>query len=223
MWVSALGVDGTVYASTGGGSSEYSNSIVALDGATLKVKDWLRQDSAFNSTPVVFGEGDKTYVAVTSGSRLYVLDAVSLGGADHRTPLFVTQDASVFNNDGIAAWRDPAGTRWILTEMSSAVAAFKMVDKGGIPAVERVWTSQKMASPRTPIVVNGVVFALAGGNVGANAVLYALDAATGKELWNSGTTITSTASAGMSAGTGQVHVVTADNTVYAFGIPLAIN
>ena len=54
-------------------------------------------------------------------------------------------------------------------------------------------------------------------------VLYALDPATGKELWNSGTTITSTASAGLSAGTGQVYVVTSDNTVYAFGIPLAIN
>ena len=80
-----------------------------------------------------------------------------------------------------------------------------------------------MASPRTPIIVNGVVFALAGGDAGANAVLYALDPATGKELWNSGATITSTASAGMSAGTGQVHVVTSDNTVYAFGIPLAIN
>ena len=37
----ALGVDGTVYVSTGGGSSEYANSIVALDGETLKVKDWL--------------------------------------------------------------------------------------------------------------------------------------------------------------------------------------
>ena len=70
-----------------------------------------------------------------------------------------------------------------------------------------------MASPRTPIVVNGVVFALAGGNIGANAVLYALDPATGKELWNSGNTITSSASAGLSAGTGQVYVVTADNTV----------
>ena len=221
----SLGVDGTVYASTGGGSSEFSNSVVALDGATLKLKDWLRHDSAFNSTPVVFGEGDKTYVAVTSGSRLYVLDAASLGGADHRTPLFLTQDASgaYSSNDGIATWRDQAGTRWILTQMSGAVAAFKVTFNGGAPAVERIWVSRKMPSPRTPLIVNGVVFALAGGNVGTNAVLYALDPATGKELWNSGTTITSTASAGMSAGTGQVHVVTADNTVYTFGIPLAIN
>jgi outer membrane protein assembly factor BamB len=68
-----------------------------------------------------------------------------------------------------------------------------------------------------------VVFALAGGNSNANAVLYALEPATGKELWSSGNTITSIASAGLSAGTGQVYVVAADNTVYAFGIPLAIN
>ena len=85
-----------------------------------------------------------------------------------------------FSNDGIATWRDAAGTRWILAEVSGAIAAFKVVDKGGAPAVERVWTSRNMASPRTPIVVNGVVFALAGGNIGANAVLYALDPATGQ-------------------------------------------
>ena len=220
----SLGVDGTVYASTGAGSSEYSNSVVALDGATLKLKDSFRHDSAFTSTPVVFGEGERAYVAVTSGSRLYVLDAASLGGADRRTPLFATQDASAsFNTGGLATWRDASGARWILTEMSGAIAAFKVAFNGGVPAVERVWTSRKMSSPRTPLVVNGVVFALAGGGAGANAVLYALEPATGKEIWNSGTAITSSASAGMSAGTGQVHVVTSDNTVYAFGIPLAIN
>ena len=41
----------------------------------LKLKDWLRHDSAFTSTPIVFDEDGKTYVAATSGSRLYVLDA----------------------------------------------------------------------------------------------------------------------------------------------------
>ena len=228
----ALGTDGTVFASTGGGSSQYANSIVALDGATLKLRDWLRHDSAFNSTPIVFDEDGKTYVAATSGNRLYVLDAGSLGGANHRTPLFVTPAATAaeqgltpvpVRGSDPATWRDPAGTRWILAEVSSAIAAFKVAVNAGAPTVERVWSSQKMASPRTPIIVNGVVFALAGGNAGANAVLYALDPATGKELWNSGAAITSTASAGMSAGTGQVHVVTSDNTVYAFGIPLAIN
>jgi outer membrane protein assembly factor BamB len=221
----AIGPDGTVYVTTGGGGSEYGNSVVALEGKTLKLKDWIKHESAFNSTPVVFSEGDKTYVAATSASRLYVLDAASLGGADHRTPLFATQDASgvSFGSDGIATWRDGASTRWILAGVSSAIGAFRVVDKGGVPLVEQAWMSRTMASPRTPIVVNGVLFALAGGNSATNAVLYALDPASGKDLWNSGATITSAASAGMAAGTGQVYVVTADNTVYAFGIPLVID
>ena len=52
------------------------------------------------------------------------------------------------------------------------------------------------------------------------AELYALDGATGKELWSSGTTITSFARAALSAGGGQVYVVTFDNTLYAFGVPM---
>ncbi len=220
-----LGIDGTVYAATGNGTSQYANSIVALEGRTLKIRDWVRQESAFTSTPVIFTEGEKSYVAVTSNSRLYLLDAGSLGAADHRTPMAVMSDASGmrFNSDGLATWRDGAGTRWILAEVSGAIAAFKVVDKGGALSLERAWTSRNMVSPRTPIVVNGVVFALAGGNSSTNAVLYALDPATGKELWTSGTSMTAVASAGLSAGTGQVYVVTADNTVWSFGIPLAIN
>ena len=123
-----------------------------------------------------------------------------------------------FTGDGVATWRDGAGTRWLLTSGSGANIAYSF----GAPGVNERWR-RNVVGPRTPMIVNGVVFALAGGNASANAVLYALDPATGKDLWNSGKTITSTASAGLSAGTGQVYVVTTDNTVYAFGIPLAIN
>jgi outer membrane protein assembly factor BamB len=52
------------------------------------------------------------------------------------------------------------------------------------------------------------------------AVLYALDGTTGKMLWSSGQTITSFARAGLSAGAGQVYLVTYDNTLYTFGIPM---
>jgi outer membrane protein assembly factor BamB len=52
------------------------------------------------------------------------------------------------------------------------------------------------------------------------AVLYALDGTTGKQLWSSGTTITSFARGGLTAGSGQVYVVTYDNHLYAFGIPM---
>ncbi len=220
----ALGPDGTVYVATGSGMSRYANSIVALDGRTLKPRDWVRQEAPFTSTPVVFTEGGKTYVAATSASRLYLLDAASLGGADHRTALTVAGEPDMrFSADGLATWRDPAGARWILTAVNGGIGPFKVMEKGGAVALERTWISRAMPSPRAPIVVNGAVFALASGNATTNAVLYVLDPATGKDLWNSGNTITAAASAGLSAGTGQVYVVTADNTVWSFGIPLVIN
>jgi outer membrane protein assembly factor BamB len=53
------------------------------------------------------------------------------------------------------------------------------------------------------------------------AVLYALDARTGRELWSSGRTIASSVQGvGLSGQDGQVYVVAADGTLYAFGIPL---
>ena len=52
------------------------------------------------------------------------------------------------------------------------------------------------------------------------ARLYVLDAASGKPLWNSGLTLTSPARARIAAGSGQVYLVTDDNHLYAFGIPM---
>jgi outer membrane protein assembly factor BamB len=235
----SLGTDGTVYAATGSGTSPYANSIVALHPKTLMLKDWFTAGRSFKSTPVLFTEGDKTYVAATTDASLYLLDTMSLGGADHTTPAAVTlPSANTRFGGGAAAWRDAAGRRWILTpldqgsgrpeesrraEVNGAIGAFTLVQTSGRVALEDVWRSRNLAAPRAPIVVNGVVFALAGGTPAANAVLYALHPATGKDVWNSGNTITSYASAGLSAGTGQVYVVTHDNTVWAFGIPLVIN
>jgi outer membrane protein assembly factor BamB len=51
-------------------------------------------------------------------------------------------------------------------------------------------------------------------------VLYAFDAATGKEVWTSGKTITTTAQGGLSAGAGVIYVPTTDATLYAFGFPI---
>ena len=98
-----------------------------------------------------------------------------------------------------------------------------------------------MTSPLTPVFFSGVVFAVSSGehrapdtgstpNTGSTlaqrvkasipAVLYALDPATGKELWNSGKSITSFARGGLAASAGQVYLVTYDNTLYAFGVPM---
>ena len=145
----------------------------------------------FISTPVVFSEGDKTYVAATSGSTACTCWMPrSLGGADHRTRcLRRRMRPNVrFSSDGIATWRD--ASRHALDSRGSQRRDRRV--QGGrqrrrADARSARGRSRNMPSPRTPIIVNGVVFALAGGNSGANAVLYALDPATGKELWNSGT------------------------------------
>lgn len=212
----ALGSDGTLYVTTGAGGSEYANALVALDGKTLKVlRTYSTKTDPFVTMPMVFTERDRMYVAATTATSMYVLDAASFTAPVVRTE----PQANVrFSGDGISTWRDAAGTRWLLTSGSGANIAYAFAAN----SVSERWR-KPLVNPGTPIIVNDVVFALASGNASANAVLYALDPATGKELWSSGNTITSTASASMSAGTGQVYVVTSDNTVYAFGIPLAIN
>jgi outer membrane protein assembly factor BamB len=112
------------------------------------------------------------------------------------------------------------------TVTAGTLVAFTVVDQNDAPTLQPQWTSRDLASPVTPVVVNGVVFALASGEAkgrgrASNAVLYALDAATGKELWTSGTTITSPVrGVGPSAGDSQVYVAASDGTLYVFGMPM---
>jgi outer membrane protein assembly factor BamB len=221
----AIAADGTLFVTTGAGTSPHANSIVALDPKTLAVKNWFSQPgTAFESSPIVFAEGANTYVAATAqDGRLYVLDAAAPGGADHKTALAISPSAASrrFATESPATWRDPQGTRWILTPTTNAVIAFKFTKSNSAAALTQGWVSRDFVAPRTPAIVNGVVFALSSGQSGgAPAMLYVLDPATGKDLWNSGKTMTSFATAGLAAGTAQVYVVTFDNTVWSFGIPI---
>ena len=131
----------------------------------------------------------------------------------------------------------PAGLKFAANGpvVNGSVVAFKLSDQGGKLTLEPGWASRDLASPLAPIVVNGIVFAASSGEYrgpagqltaaqraqrSTPAVLYALDGATGKSLWSSGRTITSFARAALSAGGGQVYLVTFDNTLYTFGIPM---
>jgi hypothetical protein len=212
--------------------------VVALERVSLKLQDWIAVDGAdFNTAPVVFRHKGKDYLAVTgSDHKLYLLDGASLGGADHKTPLYVTPPAEApAGAPGLATWQDPDGTRWILVPKGNAIVGVRLVDTDGKLSLEKGWESREIDAPLAPIVVNGIVFAAASGEYRGGeadlpaaerakrskpAVLYALDPATGKEIWSSGTAITSVARAGLAAGGGQLYLVTYDNTLYAFGIPL---
>jgi len=116
------------------------------------------------------------------------------------------------------------GTRWILVPASTGIVAFKVTEAGGSLTLERGWASPSLSAPETPIVVNGVVFALASGRPstpagrGSAAVLHAFDGTTGKALWNSKTAMTTFASPGSFwSALSQVYVGTNDGTLHAFG------
>ena len=259
-----FGTDGSIYVATDGGdapsSSNDANAVVVLDRQTLRPKDWFSPGkSAFTASPSAFYyKGRHLIVAANADGRLYVLDAASLGGPDHRTPVSKTAPYSIATGDftpgALATAEHTDGTRWVFAAAggplhaettfgmtngavtNGAVVAYRIADQTGTPALQPVWVSRDMMSPAPPAIVNGVVFAISSGEYRSGdaqmtaaqrvqrskpAVLYALDAATGKELWSSGATISSfVRGVGPSAGDGQVYVVTYDGTIYAFGIPI---
>jgi hypothetical protein len=213
-----LGADGTVYAATTDGD------VVALQAGSLAQKDSYTAAAPFTTAPVALSYRDRQLlVAANKDGHLYVFDGASL-----KAPLSTSTQVLVTAPDSsLASWEESDGTRWILAASTEpgttgSVVAFKLIDQNGMPTLQQAWKSREINLPASPIVINGVVFALAsGGPRAGSAVLYALDGTTGKELWSSGTTMTSFVhSGGLSGADGQVYVPTYDNTLYAFGIPL---
>ena len=231
-----------------------ANAIVALDPITLRVKDWFTQPTAeFVTGPTVFRHGTKDVVAAsTKDGRVILLDAASLGGTTHQTPLLISP--ALFESGGsiaaeaLATWARPiAGTtagaqteaRWLLVPISGkpsggrstngtirfgAVVALRVAETNDKLSLEPEWTSSDLIDPATPIIVNGVVFALSSGQApaaGRNAsaaVLYAYDGASGKALWNSGKSMIAPATSGSYwSGLSQLYVGADDGTVYSFG------
>lgn len=280
----AISKSGVMYTGTGDGKWDpengvYGNGIVGLkpDPKTkaLLLEDyfgptnaeWLwKRDLDMQVTPVIFDyKGRELMVDAGKECRLYLMDTQSIGGDDHRTPLYKTpllcnEDVN-FASAGIwgslASWEDSKGTRWVLTPFwgkkhsqfkapiengpvkEGAVVAFKVEEKGGKLQLTPAWISRDMNRAEPPVIANGVIFAYGSGedteqaypDVGLDftaerripaskyAILYALDAQTGKELWNSGDQMKSFQHwGGLSVANGRVYLATFDGTVYCFGI-----
>ena len=242
----AFGSDGTLFIAVGArttaGNDGYANAVVALDPRDLTVKDWFTQPAAeFVTPPLVLTVGNREIVAATTrDGTIVLLDAASLGGPGHATAFarsVASTDRSAFVPSGLTTWTDSTGTPWVIAPTATAVTAMKVVVTNGAPSLQAGWTSRQMQAPLSPVIVNGVAFVVSSGEfvprAGAAvdaaerarqsvpAVLYALDATTGRELWSSGSAITSFVHGpAVWPGIGQVHVATFDNTVYAFGFPL---
>ncbi len=275
----AIDAEGTIFAGTGDGifnpeKDQYPNTILAVDGATLQLKDyftpknyeWIAKKDLDmgNTTPVVFRYGSKELVAASGKvGVIWLLDAKSMGGPDHMMPLYVspllTNAGGSYYAHGfwgaLATSTDKGGKRWLYAPAwgpategtkfqrsygkapSGSVMAFEVAGPDSQPVLKPIWRSIDMAVPEPVAIVNGVVFALSDGDdVDQNdakgkllksesrashprghAILYALDAATGKVLYSSGDEISGFAHfSGLAVADGRVFVATWDNTVYAF-------
>jgi outer membrane protein assembly factor BamB len=212
----ALGRDGAVYFATTAGPTTLSNAIVALESKTLKLKASAAVPGAdFTSSPLVFQWKDKDVVLAAGRGKLFLFDGTALP----KGPIATSPEpaADTLTAAALASWQDAQGTRWVALAVPRGIATFKIAEQDGTLAFRRAWTSRDIATPLAPVVVNGVLFSASSGTRALPSVLYAIDAATGKDLWNSGRTITSGARGGLSAGQGNVYVPGADSTLYAFG------
>ncbi len=246
----AFAGNGTLYVATGSGG-EAPNSLVALEPTTLKVKaSFSAGTQEFSSSPVVFEHKGKTLVAAaTANGSIHILDTANLAGGPLASSATLTK-ANDFAPGALTSWQDASGTRWFLAPVTSAqaaaagfkadngaltkgaVAAWKVVEEGGALKLQPGWVSRDLMAPLTPTIINGVAFVTSSGEArgkdakltaarSQGAILYALDAVTGKELWNSGKTVLSFAHGNaLSGGVGQLYLTTNDGTIYAFGFPM---
>ena len=233
--VPAFGTDGSVYVTIGGSDAPdgQANAVVALEPRTLRVLRWFTPPSGLLVTsPMVVRHKERDVVAVAlDEGRVVVLDAASLGGADHRTALATAAfpDPTMVPR-GLASYADESGTRSLLVTVSaapsagvkSAAGALIALTLGNDDALQRRWTVPDLIAPLPPVVVNGVVFALSSGRPGGPPpVLHALDPATGQRIWDSGRAIAGWVQDGtLMAGNSQLYVATTDRVVYAFGFPM---
>jgi hypothetical protein len=191
----ATSTDGkTIYVTTGSGSGSgdvHPNSVVALDGKTMQVKDYFTPSGAdskvnINVSPVVFSyKGRDVVAAYVAGGRLVLLDSASLGGSDHHTPLAIS--AAISRDHGAGSWgrlasaEDANGVRFIYVSVrgplaadskfsssngaapDGSVVAFKIQDQGGKTLLTPAWASPDVANPSPAAIVMNMPPQEAGG------------------------------------------------------------
>lgn len=217
----AFTVDGNMFAVVGAGNSQYANSVVALDPKTLAVKSSFKLPEGAGSGAIIVKVGEKELVAAAGkDGRVYLLDPMALGGTDHKTPL-ATSDGSGNKKPGAAqfvltSWIGAGGDTWIEEPGATGLRTLKVTGSADHPEFASGWSSGDLNSSVPPIVVTGVLF----GVDPAKTTLIAMDASSGKKLWESGKTIKAAVNSQPWYSLGQVYVAAADGTVYAFGFPM---
>jgi outer membrane protein assembly factor BamB len=204
----AISSKGVMYTGTGDGPWNperglFGNGIIGLqqNPATKALElvdyyaptnaEWLfKRDLDMQVTPAIFEyRGRELMVAGAKECRVYLMDTESIGGDDHRTPLYrsplVCNEAVNFASAGIwgamASWADSEGTRWVLAPIwgpkhshfnapvehglvtNGAIVAFKLEERNGALQLTPAWISHDMNRAEPPVVANGVVLAYGSG------------------------------------------------------------
>jgi outer membrane protein assembly factor BamB len=194
------------------------STLVALDEKTLAAGTPYSADQPFSTAPAVFEYKTKAMVAAaTKDGMVHVIDAAS--------PTVAAAKSAAGEADpyALATWQTTAETRWIVATGAKSITAWKIADKNGTLTLQQGWAVHDIASPpAAPLIINGVLFLLQRGDRGHHAVLSAFDASTGKQLWTSGTTVSSYVGkdGGLAAGGSAVYFGTHDGTLWSFGFPI---
>ncbi len=153
--------------------------------------EWLwKRDLDMQVTPAIFDwDGKEWMVDASKECRIYLMDTESIGGDDHRTPVFRTplfcNELVDFAEAGIwgsmATWEDAQGTRWVLAPFwgpkhsrfkapiehgpvkKGGIAAFKMGKVNGKVELIPGWISRDMNQGEPPLIANGMIFAYGSG------------------------------------------------------------
>jgi outer membrane protein assembly factor BamB len=182
-------------------AGDFSESILKLSPRAARLMDsytptnWmdnLMHDMSGSASPVVFNFAGKVLVAASQKEGvLRILDAGSLGGANHMTPLWQSpklgDDEKTGTDPGRGVWGAIAsyetdGKRYLYLPMlghpskdapafaktngdipNGSIMAFQVLNDAGKISAAPLWTSTDMIMPDPPVVANGVVYALSTG------------------------------------------------------------
>lgn len=202
------GENGRIYGQTADGgfdpaAGDYSNSVVSALLPDLALADYFTplDWQAISKADLDMGAASPAWfryknrnLVVGGGKQavVYLMDAESLGGRDHHTPVSVTpqlgNDGRSYKEAGIwgelSTWQDEQGERWIYVPMWGAVSkqapTFRQVNgpnpHGSVmafkvaldaptqrPSLEPAWISGDFNLPDPVAIANGVVFVVSTG------------------------------------------------------------
>jgi outer membrane protein assembly factor BamB len=177
----------------------WGQTLLRLAPKTLQVLDYFTPANLeeLNANDLDYGSGGtlgftfRNRPLVVSGGKdgtVYLLDAKSLGGADHRTPLFsIKAGNDELSYASMGVWGAPAtfvngrNERWVYFPMwgpsskgvtfekshgearDGSIMAFQVLMQGDKPVLVPKWISRNLAVPDSPVIANGVVYAISTG------------------------------------------------------------